>query len=169
MHWAHWSTAWTELVHVTSPHEAGAKRGIQYTLERNFAELELDWDKKQVIVRVLGHNTAAAPLLSTAWDFDQLNGVASSSPPATIPESDYAQSYRRLSTRGAEVADWICVSSHGTPSVAVKLYGVVSPILVVLFLTFLPFNLILAVACIAWRRRNVIRTTRTHSQREKQS
>jgi hypothetical protein len=167
MHWAHWSTAWTELVHVDSPHEAGAKRGVQYTLERNFAELELDWDKKQVVVRVLGDNAKAEPLLSTAWDFDQLNGAASSSPPATISQSDYAQAYRRLSTRGAELADWICVSRHGTPSVAVKLYGVVSPILVVLFLTFLPFNLILLIACIAWRRRKVIRTTLT--QHEKQS
>jgi hypothetical protein len=118
-------------------------------------------------VRVLGDNAKAEPLLSTAWDFDQLNGAASSSPPATISQSDYAQAYRRLSTRGAELADWICVSSHGTPSVAVKLYGVVSPILVVLFLTFLPFNLILLIACIAWRRRKVIRTTL--AQHEKQS
>ena len=74
MHWAHINGAWPDLVDWKGPAREGAKRGVQYSLERNFGELEFDWESRELVVRVLGEEVGGKPLLSTAWSFDVLSG-----------------------------------------------------------------------------------------------
>lgn len=119
------------------PHEPGAKRGVQYVLERNFGEFEFDWDKRQLVVRILGQDPGR-PLLSTAWDFDLLSGKVPAPQTGKVHDSDYDQIHESLSKHGAEPNDWICVSHRGHPSLALKLFGVASPIFLATFIILLP-------------------------------
>jgi hypothetical protein len=62
MHLAHINKAWTDVVDLRGPPREGAKRRVQYALQRNFGEFEFDWDKRQLIVRILGEETGGTPL-----------------------------------------------------------------------------------------------------------
>lgn len=139
MHWAHWNGAWTELINIPSPYEAGAKRGVQYALGRNFGELEFDWDNQRVIVRILDDRTNGKGVLSTAWDFDVLSGSVPSPILRGSAPSDFEQTREGLLTHGASLDDWICVNHGGSPTLALKLFGVASPISVVVVIILLPF------------------------------
>jgi hypothetical protein len=55
---------WSEVI--VSKGDEGAKSGLQYILDRNFGELEFDWDKRSVQVRIFGIEEEQ-PLLSIPW------------------------------------------------------------------------------------------------------
>jgi len=143
MHWAHNNGVWTDVVDLKNrpPHEQGAKKGMQYALDRNFGEFEFDWDKRQLIVRIFGKELEASPLLSTAWDFDMLSGKTPFPEVGEIDTADFERVYKRLETHGAREDDWICVNYRGNPSLALKLFGIASPILLASFIAFLPMCL----------------------------
>lgn len=98
----------------------GAKQGIQYSLERNFGELEFDWDKRSVTIRSLGENSQGPPLLAAQIGFDQLRGVK--------PLDSY-----HLSTLDFDVeskkphtpveGDWICIDHRGPTSALSEVLG----------------------------------------------
>ena len=52
-----------------------AKTGQQYSIERNFGEIEFDWEAKAITMRAIGENASAPPLLSASFSFDQLEGT----------------------------------------------------------------------------------------------
>jgi len=52
-----------------------AKTGQQYSLELNFGEIEFDWKAKTVMIRAIGKDTGAPPLLSASFSFSQLEGI----------------------------------------------------------------------------------------------
>jgi hypothetical protein len=118
------------------PHEKGAKRGVQYVLERNFGEFDFDWDKRELVVRIFGKD--GTPLVSTAWDLDLLSGKVPAPETGKVKQSDYEQIYEHLSMHGAEPNDWFCVNHRGHTSLALKLFGVASPILLASFIILLP-------------------------------
>ena len=77
----------------------GGKRGLQYYLGHNFAELEFDFkDKEQdasinngggaVTVRIFGKEASAPPKLQMKWTFDQLSGN-SNLPGSTTSTQDF--------------------------------------------------------------------------------
>jgi hypothetical protein len=160
MHVAHHTNAWTDVIsHNTNPYKSKhAKRGVQYVLRRNFGELEFDWDTQQVIVRVF--DITGKSLISSAWSFDVLSGIIE--PPSTIGQiqlSDYEHIYQRLhtshnstSTSIPQPNDWICINHRGVSSFGRKLFGVITPISVVMFLITLPFNMLMLLAWLIWRR-----------------
>jgi hypothetical protein len=152
MHWAHHTPAWTDLVDLTSlkPYESDAKRGLQYVLERNFGEMEFDWENQQLIVRVLSRTGKS--LISTVWPFSLLSGTIE--PPATglIQLSDYEKTYQRLLLHNVSKSnDWICINHRGIPSLGAKLFGVMSPISVAAFIIFLPLHVTVFVLWTIWR------------------
>eukprot|EP01083_Nonionella_stella_P167770 564705_1 len=51
-----------------------AKKGQQYSIEKNFGEFEFDWKARVVRVRAIGQDVNAPPLLSASYSFDQLSG-----------------------------------------------------------------------------------------------
>jgi hypothetical protein len=156
MHWAHHTPAWTDLVHVPIPYEAHAqKRGRQYVLQRNFGEFEFDWERRQLIVRIL--NPAGDTLISTAWPWAVLSGTTPPAPTGRLRPSDYEATHRRWLAHNVSQsdADWICLPHGGVPSPGVKLYGVVSSVSIAAFLMFLPLYVVLLGLWMIWRRYRV--------------
>ena len=55
----------------------GSKQGKQFSLEKNFGEIEIDWENRTVGIRAFGADSSAAPLLSSKFSIDQLSGLES--------------------------------------------------------------------------------------------
>ncbi len=51
-----------------------ARTGKQFSLDLNFGEIEFDWEAKKVILRAIGEDKFAPPLLSASFSLDQLEG-----------------------------------------------------------------------------------------------
>jgi hypothetical protein len=143
MHWAHFTPAWTHVIDLLDePYEPGAKRRVQYVLERNFGEFEFDWKRRQLIVRIFGMNADRGPILSTAFDFDALSGKSSLPQTTLASQALFQKTYERLAPYGARDDDWICVSYRGQPSLALKVFNVVTPIILASLITLSPLILL---------------------------
>ena len=138
MHWAHINGAWTDLVDLRGPPREGAKRRVQYALQNNFAEFEFDWDSRELIIRILGEKVGGKPLLSTAWSFDGLSGVTKFPETGKVKPSDFQSIYKHLSVHGAQKEDWICVNYRGPSSLAHKLYGFFTPVMLAGSIVMMP-------------------------------
>ena len=167
MHFAHHTTSWTDIVYYrattsttasTTPSQSNhhLKHGLQYVLERNFGEMEFDWEHRQVLVRVFGHT--GTEFIHTVWPFDVLSGI--DHPTERKPTcgrlriTDYERAYQSLARHNvSQPDDWICLNYRGVSSFGMKLFGVLSPVGVVIFLISLPFNLVLLVVWMMWRHR----------------
>jgi hypothetical protein len=153
MHWAHINGAWPDLVDWKGPAREGAKRGVQYSLERNFGELEFDWESRELVVRVLGEEVGGKPLLSTAWSFDVLSGNSAMEEVGTIKPSHFKSMYKDLSLYGAQNEDWMCISYRGPPSFPLKFYGFITPVAVTLTIIVSPLILSLLLIYFCFLRR----------------
>jgi hypothetical protein len=123
-------------------------------LERNFGEMELDWENRQVLVRVFGHT--GREYIHTAWPFELLSGHNDTEPIPTgrLRISDYERRYQNLRYHNvSQPDDWICLNHRGVPSFGMKLFGVLAPIGLVIFLFSLPFNAVLIILWMIWRHR----------------
>jgi len=150
MHLAHWNGAWTDVVHMEQSQE-GAKSGYQYSLDINFGEFEFEWEKRQVIVRILGEKSidGKASLLHTVWDFDTLSGTRPITSRVLFDNHASSSPFEPF----ASETDWICASYRGQPSLMLKLFGVVSPVLLAALLATLPLLLPAIIALFLLRRR----------------
>lgn len=113
----------------------GAKHGKQYSLEKNFGEIEIFWENNTIAVRALGEDESAPPLLSASFSLDELSGTQ------IMPGSiDNIQSYQysgRFMLDGSIVDDsqTICVNHRGPASIIHFIFGFVAmTILVSIFL-----------------------------------
>jgi len=143
---------WTELIDNSTPDMAQhntkeeGKLGLQFTLERNFAELEFDWEDQSVTLRVLGEKLDGTPLLSTRWSFESLsaeNGGDSLGDPALSNDQQMVDSFDNLARLGAfdkelEDGQWICLNYRGLPDPIHRVVGLMLPILMGVFLTMTP-------------------------------
>jgi len=191
MHFAHNNGAWTDVVDLRTPagsaptdknatpriigDDPRTKKGIQYVLQRNFGELEFDWDNRQVVVRVFGQTRdgVAVPFISTGWDFDVLSGLKPVKQTGKIKGSDYERLYQRMLgaegiRRHVNEDDWICVNYRGYPSFARKMFGFISPITLAGFLMFGP-PVLATVALAVLARRLVFRRRNAAASKVKQS
>lgn len=154
MHLAHLTHAWTDIVDIGKTSHEGAKPRYQYSLELNFGEFEFDWEHRQVIVRILGKDKNAGPLLSTRWDFDALSGKTALEGTGKIRPQHYNSIWRKVSSHGAQRNDWICVNYRGSPSLPLKVFGILSPASFAFFWMCLPVVLPLVLMYILMRRRS---------------
>lgn len=153
MHWAHNNHAWTDLVHLTETNHKslssqdenarghvvdGAKLKYQYSLEYNFGEFEFDWDQRQITIRILGHDATKRPLLSTRWSFDLLSGHV---PPVDtkLTQTEYDKKYQALTAHDATNDDWICLNYGREATFGMKVFGVISPVLISTTILIVPF------------------------------
>lgn len=108
----------------------GAKTGKQFSLEKNFGELEFDWDKRTVTMRAIGEH--GAPLLSAKWAMDQLSG-RSEMPGSLVTARDYAHAQENALVHGT----WTCVNHRGQVNAMHHMVGhVISGAAMTLLLTF---------------------------------
>jgi len=170
MHLLHMVCPWTELmISDASPDDIslenggaeGATTGLQYSLEKNFGELEFDWDKQMVSMRVLGEDVDSPPLLSAKWSMDQLSGRAST-PGSSLGLEDF-QRQRELTKLVDN--EWTCANHRGVVTVTQHLFGHVTAGMVFSILLPFPFllpaYLLLVVLGRYARRSQLSRTSKT--------
>ena len=121
----------------------GAKTGKQFSLELNFGELEFDWPKEVVTMRVFGVSGTEQPMLSAKWSFTQLNGE-SIMPGSTVDQDDIEKVAPQLSADDR----WVCVDYHGV--VSSLHYFVSTSMGVTLLFTLILLPNILSVLTVLW-------------------
>ncbi|CAB9496460.1 PhoD-like phosphatase [Seminavis robusta] len=140
MHVLHAVSPWTDLlVSQPSTEEAtaglfpngggeGAKDGLQYSLEKNFGELEFDWENRRVSMRSFGETPGTPPLLMASWTLDQLSGH-DSIPGSVLTSQNFVDQANlhapRFTKNGGE---WMCLAHRGTPSLFWQMAGHVSTV-----------------------------------------
>jgi hypothetical protein len=133
---------WTDIM-VGSENQAelggaeGAKTGRQFSLEKNFGELEFDWDARTVSMRAVGED--GDPLLSAKWSLDQLSGRSSLSG-SLVSSRDYSAEAELLKNLGVE-STWTCVSHRGRVNAIQHMFGHVATGAALILLV--PFPLVL--------------------------
>ena len=149
MHWAHHSGAWKDIVDLKE--SQGGKTGLQYSLLRNFAEMEFDWDDRKVAVRILGENSAL--LMQNVWDLDVLSaGPAPENRKLTT--ADFSSTMQYLQRKGiAQTDDWICLEYNGIPSDDAKAFMFISSMSLAMGLCAVPIVFPGIVACLLLNRR----------------
>ena len=156
---AHQMNPWTDLVYrhkkknnnqdsvaKEEEEEEEGKLGLQYTLQLNYGEWEIDWENQTMTARVLGLDPDAS-LLTHQWTFQELR--PGSTTRLSFRDFDLVQKLHRL-----QDDQWICVNHRGavrpahlhlTTAVALVVVGVVwtSPLIVTLLLAKLVAKLLL--------------------------
>jgi hypothetical protein len=85
-------------------------QGLQFSLEKNFGELEFDWEERTVAMRAFGENPDASPLLMAKASMDQLSGN-SYTPGSSLTGEDFLRENR---TRHPTVqGEWTCINHRG--------------------------------------------------------
>lgn len=156
MHIMHHLRPWTQIM-VSSDdpaitHDGGrgrAKKGLQYSLERNFGELEFDWEHRMVSLRSIGED--GKPLLSSKIQMDQLSGRKSMST-SFLVEDDFQ---REIAEQHPLVGgDWVCLPYRGRIGVIHEMLGHVRSVLAILSIFTLPV-VVPAYLFVRRRRKNV--------------
>ena len=154
----HATCPWTELLEsrpedVTNGVYAnggaeGSKQGLQFSLEKNFGELEFDWDKRMVNVRSIGED--GKPLLSASLSMNQLSG-REEIVGANANEDDFRIASRTLSAALPD-SEWICVNHRGATSPLDHMVGQVHSAARTGTIVASPFVLAMALLFVLFRR-----------------
>jgi hypothetical protein len=152
MHTLHQLSPWKSLVNSRSDNDGsgnyggleGSKRGLQYSLERNFGELEFDWKERSVTIRSLGEDPLAPPLIAARVSMDQLSGKEGMSDLLKNPMNGRDQSHGASSQHDD---DWVCLEYRGPVSQADELLGYTSAAiaLIIIFVVIpivIPFSVL---------------------------
>jgi hypothetical protein len=161
MHIMHYVRPWTHLLVSSNDPEVthdggieGAIQGLQYSLERNFGELEFDWEERTVTIRSIGEE--AKPLLTSRVSMDQLSG--------RIPMSTFFVTEEEFRAETAEqhplvANEWVCVDHRGRVSMARELIGQVNLAVSCLSIFSLPILIPAYFVGLLWQKR---RSRRNH-------
>jgi len=117
----------------------GAKQGLQFSLLKNFGELEFDWEERTVALRAFGEEQDGPPLLMAKMSMDSLSGRTGVLPGSRVSSKDFEKEakFRHPAADG----DWICINHRGRDS---QLHHMIGRVATMGFLTILvPFPLLL--------------------------
>lgn len=169
MRFAHWIGPWTELLVKNDEALDPGQKGLQYTLDLNFAEFEFDWDHKQVIVRILGKGQQL--LLAKAWTLDELSGREHHVQPQLVSKDQIAKVHHSLADMGVlgdprGSNEWICVNHRGLPN---PIHRAVSMVASVMFLATVTIGLpsLAFIGCIVVLMRLLRRMRQTPKRQKK--
>jgi hypothetical protein len=104
----------------------GAKQGKQYSLEKNFGEIEIDWKYETVTIRAFGEETnASSPLLAATFSIDQLSGLESMPDAASINDMKAFRKPDFVLVDGDIIpgSEQICVNHRGPASTFQFVFG----------------------------------------------
>ena len=165
MTYAHYASPWTALLRGNDDDRGDGSRGAgggsrerragaqqrQYTLERNIAEVEVDWEESVVTVRILGDR--GQTLLRQDWSMDRLTGGGEPGIPGAgslLGDPSFEEGQKRLESslrRGfpSDHGEYICVNYRGNIDRVHFAFSVVSTIGVFVAIGTYPFLLCLGV------------------------
>jgi hypothetical protein len=142
----HYVCPWTDVMQANKgvPHAEngggeGAATGMQFSLEKNFGELEFDWEERVVRMRAMGENPSAPPLLMAQYSMDQLAGRAPVSFHGLSPD-DFAVESSTVRHSFYET-DWVCLNHRGRDSPLSHMMGHASSAAALVLLVPLPLLL----------------------------
>jgi hypothetical protein len=173
MHVMHYVNPWTSLLvsseeNVYSGGFEGAKKGLQYSLERNFGELEFDWEERSVTIRSIGedYTYSSSPLLSAQVKMDQLLGRIPM-PNAEISEEDFSEEEALFDKFSSRTSDWTCIQHRGRVSMLQEFIGPVNTVVSLVSVFTVPILLPAYVVTLIWKKkrrsRSCIRPSRSFS------
>lgn len=142
----------------------GARSGLQYSLAKNFGELEFDWELRTVKMRTFGENKEAAPLLMAEISFDQLSGRKTVTG-GRLSDLDF-QEATSIRNDTLPESEWICVNHRGAENQALHMLGHAATGVVMLLLVPAPFFLPIFFLVLFYRtrcRRRVSNPSRMHT------
>jgi alkaline phosphatase D len=169
MHIALQSGFWTHVIADSAGSSSSStstptppRRNMQYSLNRNFAELEFDWIQRQVTIQILGEQVNSPALLRTTWGFDTLSGYVP--PPSSSLQKPFLKNFHfrqaqlelqahlhespmnwNLTVKKArndetddDAAVWICLPYRGPQRFGLKAINFVIPAGTAVILYFAP-------------------------------
>ena len=104
----------------------GAKQGKQFSLEKNFGEIEIDWKYETVTIRAFGEETnASSPLLAARFSIDQLSGLESMPDAVSINDMEAFRKPDFVLVDGDIIpgSEQICVNHLGPASTFQFVFG----------------------------------------------
>jgi hypothetical protein len=122
----------------------GAAKGLQYSLEQNFGELEVDWDGRTVTLRSVGKNAAAPPLLVAKVSMEQLSGRAPVASPHLSMDNFRAEMDKDV--HRLYNSEWVCINHRGRESTLDYILG--HCLTVTALFTIVPLPILLPVLCL---------------------
>ena len=128
----------------------GAKQGLQYSLERNFGELEFDWDERTVTMRSIGEGAKSSPLLAARVSMDQLSGrwpMSTSKPKHEDFQKAAANQHPMLK------GEWVCLEYRGQVSMVREMMSYAIFSVYIALMCSLPILLPAYFLVRLWRRR----------------
>ena len=137
MTYAHFASPWTALLQNndddSSTNRKSKKKQRQYSLDRNIAEVELDWTQSLVTVRILGDE--GQTLLRQDWHMDRLTGGTGTTTEddTLLSDKSFDLGQQRLesslqSTLPIDHDEYICVNYRGNIDRVHFAFSVVSTI-----------------------------------------
>jgi hypothetical protein len=137
-------------------HESGggenARTGRQFSLQKNFGELEFDWNDRTVALRSFGENPNDPPLLMARMSMDQLSGRAPM-PSGGLTQQDFLAEADAGGHRSMDNSEWICVNHRGRDSPLAHVISHTMTAVVLIALVPLPF-LLPILAFVSFRKRS---------------
>jgi hypothetical protein len=95
-------------------------QGLQFSLEKNFGELEFDWEERTVAMRAFGENPESSPLLMAKASMDQLSGKTST-PGGSLTGEDFLR--ENLARHPTIQGEWTCINHRGQDSMLSHVAG----------------------------------------------
>ena len=171
LHLLHYTCPWTDIIAIPASNKVDdeptttPKTGLQYSLEQNFGEMEIDFRQERIHLRTIGTN--AQPLLQVQYSFDELSfgrETMSPPPPQTPPRlsmKDYQNEVRNNPQLYGNISQddpnqWVCINHRGRDTTLPLVTGYMTSIAVLTILAPLPI-LVPSTLCIllvtrCWRR-----------------
>jgi hypothetical protein len=109
----------------------------QFSLARNIAEVEFDWSRCHVTVRILG--VEGQVLLKQDWSMDELSGKDARTKTLLDPRSfDVAREQYESVVQTTESRDFICVNYRGNPDKLQFAFSIVTVVSLFMILALYP-------------------------------
>ena len=126
--YAHFVSPWTALLRGgirNNANETKDDHRLQYTLDRNIAEIGFDWIEESVAVRILGDE--GQQLLGQDWSMEHLGGgnyghttnneaAATEAGTTLLDDASFEEGRERLGSFPSGHGDYVCVNYRGNPS-----------------------------------------------------
>ena len=151
IHLLHYTCPWTDIISIPNNNRTTAKVGLQYSLEQNFGEIEMDFPRKQIHLRTIGTN--AQPLLQLQYTFDELLTSPSDRGKTIDPTQQQMQPYLSMKDFQNEIRNnpqlynhiskddpnqWVCINHRGRDTTFQLMTGYMTSIALLTILAPLP-------------------------------
>ena len=102
-----------------------AKIGQQYSLEKNFGLLEIDWKQRMLKISAVGSDVNAPPLLGASFSFDQLSGSQKIPGSMNVTEFEMHENLKLFMDGNLTNGEYTCYNHRSPPHTSQAIFGIV--------------------------------------------